>query len=394
MTIDRHVLSRGAALLLAASTCWPVLAQAAAASQAADTPLVEVDMTMVHALTVMAVIQGILIVSLAGIMRTLAGSEGWVKRFTRGGMRGLVLVPLLLFAAHPADAQAYLGDQKGPTLYQSFWWLVIINVLLFLILLVQLGLTRGLMRAVIGEAEPKEAVPVVAGPAWPERVWRRLTRQVPMAKEQDILLHHAYDGIQELDNVLPPWWVWLFYGTIAWSVVYLVGAHVVDAWPDQGTEYKNEMAQAGADIASYMATLRNTVDENTVTATTDPGVLASGRSLFAQNCTPCHGADAAGSENSVGPNLTDAYWLHGGGVNNIFRTIKYGVPEKGMMSWKAQLKPPEIAALASYILSLQGTGPATQKPPQGDPWKPAAASPDSAGTASDSLAAAMAVATR
>jgi cytochrome c oxidase cbb3-type subunit 3 len=211
-----------------------------------------------------------------------------------------------------------------------------------------------------------------------------------VAKEQDILMHHAYDGIQELDNTLPPWWVWLFYGTIGWSLVYLVGTHVIHAWPDQDTEYRNEMTQAGSDIAAYMATLRNTVDENTVTETTDAGVLASGRSIFTQNCTPCHGADAAGSESSVGPNLTDAYWLHGGGVHNIFRTIKYGVPEKGMISWKAQLKPPEIAALANYILSLQGTGPATQKAPQGELWKPAEAVPDSTGLAPDSTSQATA----
>ncbi|MBK7754643.1 MAG: c-type cytochrome, partial [Flavobacteriales bacterium] len=94
------------------------------------------------------------------------------------------------------------------------------------------------------------------------------------------------------------------------------------------------MVQAKADVAAYMATLTNTVDENTVELSTDAGVLASGRAAFTLYCTPCHGADAAGSETSVGPNLTDAHWIHGGGVKNVFATIKYGVPEKGMISWK------------------------------------------------------------
>ncbi|HEY0977119.1 MAG TPA: cbb3-type cytochrome c oxidase N-terminal domain-containing protein, partial [Flavobacteriales bacterium] len=186
-----------------------------------------------------------------------------------------------------------------------------------------------------------------------------------------------YDGIRELDNVLPPWWLWLFYGTIAWGVIYLVNVHVIDIWPQQGMEYNNEMAKAKADVEAYMATLTNTVDENTVTLADDAATLGSGRALFKQFCTPCHGADAAGSETSVGPNLIDAYWLHGGGVKNVFRTIKYGVPEKGMISWKSQLQPAEIRALASYILSLQGSGPPTQKAPQGGLWKEEAISPDS-----------------
>ena len=140
----------------------------------------------------------------------------------------------------------------------------------------------------------------------------------------------------------------------------------------------------GADIAAYMATLTNTVDENTIVYTDDAAVLAAGQGLFNEFCVACHGPDGAGSETSVGPNLTDAYWLHGGGVKNVFKTIKYGVPEKGMISWKSQLQPVEIRSLACYIISLEGKGSPTQKAPQGEMWKEAPS--DSTATPADSTA--------
>jgi len=221
------------------------------------------------------------------------------------------------------------------------------------------------------------------GPTWAERVMQRLTRQVKLEEEKDILMHHEYDGIRELDNVLPPWWLWLFYGTIAWSFVYLVGVHVMDFIPDQKTEYVNELAQAKADVAAFNALQGELVNENTVTVTAEASVVNSGGAIFTQYCTPCHGADASGSETSVGPNLTDAYWVHGGGVKNVFRTIANGVPEKGMISWKTQLKPAEIRALSCYILSLDGKGSATQKPPQGELWKAEAAPADTTAAGAD-----------
>jgi cytochrome c oxidase cbb3-type subunit 3 len=234
------------------------------------------------------------------------------------------------------------------------------------------------------DARPETARKLREAGSWEKRVMKLLTRQVDMEKEEDILMHHEYDGIRELDNVLPPWWVWLFYGTIAWGVIYLFNVHVAEIWPQQNEEYAQEMEQTRADVAAYMATLTNTVDENTVVASLDEGVLAAGKSVFTQLCSPCHGPDGAGFENSVGPNLTDAFWLHGGGAKNIFKTIKYGVPEKGMISWKNQLKPAEIAAVTSYIMSQFGKGGDTRKEAQGELWKEDATNTtDSTATQSD-----------
>ena len=386
MRIDTSIATRAILVMAFAVLCGPLLAQGNAPSGTLSEPLFNVDMSVVYALLALALVQVIFIFSLSGIMRTMSGPSTWTKRGASSGSRMKVLVPLFLFATTTANAQAYEGDGGTVSTYVLFWWLIAVNVVLFVMLLAQVNLLRGLTKVVTGVDEAAETELAPAGPTWDQRLLARLTRQVSAEKEEDILMHHEYDGIRELDNVLPPWWVWLFYGSIIWSVVYLVNVHVINIWPDQKTEYNNEMVQAKADVAAYMATLTNTVDENTVVLSTEAGVLASGRAAFTQYCTPCHGADGAGSETSVGPNLTDAHWIHGGGVKNVFSTIKYGVPEKGMISWKTQLKPAEIAALTSYIISLQGTGSATQKAPQGELWTEGGAPVDTSATAPDSTA--------
>ncbi|MGN6542225.1 MAG: c-type cytochrome, partial [Ginsengibacter sp.] len=115
-------------------------------------------------------------------------------------------------------------------------------------------------------------------------------------------------------------------------------------------------------IKAYMASSANKIDENTVTVLEGADVEA-GKKIFTTTCSPCHGADGGGV---VGPNLTDNYWLHGGTIHDIFRTIKNGVPEKGMKSWKDDFTPKQIAQIASFITTLKGTKPANPKEPQGD----------------------------
>lgn len=366
MCTDRSFAARVLALVLTAGAALPLFAQEAPVVSS-NNPAFQVDNSLNYAMTALAVVQVIFILALTGIMRTMGGKGAWAKRFIQRNSRAAVLLPFLFLFSLQASAQTYKGDGGSISNYHLFWLLAATNALLFVIVLVQIVLLRGLIAATTGIEKKSVELPLNDGPTWVERLTKRLTRQVELEKEEDILMHHEYDGIRELDNVLPPWWVWLFYGSIIWSVFYLAGT-VMGFLPDQKTEYANSMEQAKQDIAAYTAKLGASVDETNVKVSTDPGTLAAGRNIFTQYCTPCHGADAAGSETSVGPNLTDAYWIHGGGVKNIFSTIKYGVQEKGMISWKSQLKPSEMASLASYILSLQGSGPATQKPPQGDPW--------------------------
>lgn len=362
-----NIHKRGIATFISILAVFGVYAQSAPASM--GTPAFEVGAPLIYALVALAVMQVIFIVSLAGIMRTLGGPGGWIKKLVDRRLgRAVALAPLALISIS-ATAQAYTGGDKDLSSYELFWLLVGVNLLLFIILMVQLRLVRSLTTVVTGATEPIATTAAETGPSWLDTVLNKLTRRASVEEEKDLELHHDYDGIRELDNVLPPWWLWLFYGTIIWGVVYVVNVHVIQIWPDSVGEYENEMVQAKADIDAYLATLTTTVDENTVTMTDDAGTLASGRELFTTFCTACHGADASGSETSVGPNLTDAFWLHGGGIKNVFKTIKYGVPEKGMISWKTQLQPAEIRAIACYIKSMAGKGGATQKAPQGEEWK-------------------------
>ncbi len=374
--------------LIAAMALAPLAAATFAQQPAAGAPAAAMaDKTLIHVLVGLAGLQALMIAALSGIMRNLAGPDGWIAKLGRGG-KAVALAPLLLLAA-PAKAQAYIPD-TGPTDSTTFWWLVTVNIFLFLVLFTQLRWLRVLTAAAKPQEELAPEVKKARAKAWWEALHSKLTRQVKLEDEERIVLEHDYDGIKELDNDLPPWWLWLFYVTIAWGVVYIVNVHVIKVWPQQELEYANEMQRAKENVAAYLATQTNLVDETNVTFTDDAGVIAEGRTLYSTYCTACHGADAAGSENSVGPNLTDAYWLHGGGIKNIFRTIKYGVPEKGMIAWKSQLQPAEIRAIASYIITQEGKGGPDQKGPQGELWKEDGAAPAaSGGAASDTLRVSM-----
>jgi cytochrome c oxidase cbb3-type subunit 3 len=188
-----------------------------------------------------------------------------------------------------------------------------------------------------------------------------------IAHEEEIMLDHDYDGIKELDNHLPPWWLGLFYGGIVVAIGYMLVYHVWDWAPLQNEEYVSEMIEAKEEVEAYKVTLAMSIDENNVEFITDESQLAVAKEIYIAKCVACHGVMGEGG---VGPNLTDAYWLHGGDISGIFSTLKYGVPEKGMIAWESQIKPGEMQDLASYILTLQGTNPPNGKEPQGDLVEP------------------------
>ena len=191
-----------------------------------------------------------------------------------------------------------------------------------------------------------------------------LTGAVPVEQEKDIMIEHDFDGIHELDNKVPPWFNVLFYGTILFAAIYLLVFHVFRVKPLMIEEYADEVraAQMKQDELIKSGAL---INENTVVLLKDAESLQNGQTVFTTNCIPCHGAHGEGV---VGPNLTDDYWIHGGGIKNVFHTIKVGVPEKGMISWGPLLNAKKIQEVGSYIISLHGTNPPNGKPPEGQLW--------------------------
>ena len=189
--------------------------------------------------------------------------------------------------------------------------------------------------------------------------------------QDPLLLDHNYDGIQELDNQLPRWWVWLFYITIIYAAVYLVYYHVTRTGDLQTAEYDKEMKAGNALKTAAMGSFESSI--SSLLPSKDGAVVESGRQTYVKFCAPCHRADGGGL---VGPNLTDDYWIHGRTYADSVKVIWDGVPAKGMITWKTVLKPDEIQSVASYLYTLRGAKLATPgKPPENQaPAKPAGAS--------------------
>ncbi len=193
----------------------------------------------------------------------------------------------------------------------------------------------------------------------------RLMGLKPLSEEKNLVMEHEFDGITELNNPTPGWFMVLFYGTMIFAVVYLFNYEILGWGPNQEQEYDTELAEAEEAKVAFLSkpgNAKNAVNESNIVQSTDEAVITAGRGFFQNRCTPCHGENGEGS---VGPNLTDEFWLHGGTVNDIFKTIKYGVPEKGMIAWEKSLSAQQISDLTNYIMSLQGSKPANAKAPEG-----------------------------
>lgn len=197
-------------------------------------------------------------------------------------------------------------------------------------------------------------------------IMQKLTRSKSVEQESDVMLDHDYDGIKELDNVLPPWWVNLFYLTIIFAAVYLLRFHVFGGYT-QDEEFKTEVELAEADMLKNKANSpQEEITFDKVTLLTDAADLAQGKEIFTNSCAACHKADGGGM---VGPNLTDEYWINGGGIKNVFKLISEGSKNNPtMVGWAKTLGTKQVQKVASYVLSLQGTKPAGGKPAEGEKW--------------------------
>ncbi len=290
--------------------------------------------------------------------------------------RGLSTVLLLLISAvtFAQEEPKKAGNQELIN-YLIISLLVLVIVAIIVILVQVLMLLRKISNPQ-NATEPKEDLRGESAPLFSTRWWQRWSGfGVQLQDEQRILIQgHDYDGIHELDNRMPPWLAFLFQGTIVFAVIYLIIYHLTGIGDLPMAELEKETQIVEAKKTAFLEKAAAKINENSVTLLTDAKTIEEGKAIFTANCAACHAADGGGT---VGPNLTDEYWLHGGGIKNVFKTIKYGVPEKGMIAWEKQLNPLKMQQVSSYIVSLKGSKPATPKAPQGEIYKEEVAAADS-----------------
>ena len=281
-------------------------------------------------------------------------------------MTVMAALPGLSFG-QDAGQQSFFELYKLEIILALIVLICVVVVSAMFILLMALKAVLRLKRAEMGIVEEeKELIPAKEGEEqvgfW-RKFWNRMNASVPVSKEHEVATSHEYDGIRELDNKLPPWWLYGFYISIVFAVVYLINYEVLGTGPTQEEEFQTEMIQAEEDLKAYLASLDNLVDESNVTLSIESADLDAGKAIYEQNCSVCHAADGGGG---VGPNFTDKYWLHGGDMPSIFKTIKYGVPSKGMIAWETQLSPKKMQQVASYIYLMEGQPANNPKEPQGE----------------------------
>lgn len=328
------------------------------------------DTSVFWVLACLAILLLLLIWVVAGVTKGLLSDKNiWKNKWNASTKSIATLVGMSLIASSTtAFAQTAEGAGSPPFFSMSddlFLIMIGLNIFLTIVLL---GLLYNLNSLITSLRAAKEEETVVKEAKVTRGFWEgSLSEAVPVEREDEILMDHVYDGIRELDNKLPPWWVYMFYASIIFGVFYMAYYQFMPG-NTQLDEYEAELVQAAAEKEAYLAKAGANVDETTATVLTGAAV-ENGKKTFTSLCIACHGASGGSSPNGVGPNLTDEYWLHGGGIKNIFKVIKYGVPAKGMIAWESQLTPVRIQEVSSYIVSIKGSNPENAKEPQGEVWQ-------------------------
>lgn len=309
------------------------------------------NLTMFYFLVALLVVQvgGILVLgnSLTSIVKIelskRKGSDTAKMIIALAGMFGLMAVGNSSYALTFIEAGA--TTEATPWLLvedNDLYFMIALNVLATSILLYMRRSFMEMLRAIRPEAVKARSL------RRKKTVNKILTDVVPIEEEHTILMHHEYDGIRELDNNLPPWWVWGFYFTIGFAVVYLINYHVIGASDLQYEAYNKDMAKAKKEVEAYLDKMAMNVDENTVTLMTESKDLSAGKTLYDVNCVACHNPNGEGN---IGPNLTDKNWIYGYDIKDVFKTVKNGTA-KGMPEHNSKLNPVQLQQVSSYVLSL------------------------------------------
>ncbi|MFZ9029082.1 MAG: cbb3-type cytochrome c oxidase N-terminal domain-containing protein [Crocinitomicaceae bacterium] len=322
-------------------------------------PDYEANLELFYYLVASITIMLIIIIGMSYSIRTLVNSDFFKEKLqekenNNSGVATaiIVLIGFTLFNFNTSYALEFMqpgeaGEGMPWLLVETsdLYYLVAINLVLLGVIFYMRRLFNEFITMVKDEKQLQseaETVDVM------KRVNTVLTDAVPIEEEHTILLHHEYDGIRELDNNLPPWWVWGFYITIGFAVVYLFNYHVLGISDLQAEEYNKSVKQAEIEVQAYLDKMAMNVDETSATLMTDASDLSAGKALFEKNCTTCHKMDGSGD---IGPNLTDKYWIYGYDVKDIFKTVKYGTPN-GMPLHSDKLNPIQTQQVSSYVLHL------------------------------------------
>ena len=327
-------------------------------------PVLIAFVTLIVILLFAIAVMGGVLKELSGVYREKVLRKGADIKTRAITLLAMILLPLSSIAeeavAETEQVKAGLPEVVAGLPATEFYALSGIVLLELLILGAMLLYMRGILRAISQKPEKiRQAAEIVR-----KRVpfWDRFNQAVELEKEEDIMLDHDYDGIKELDNSLPPWWKYGFYLTILISVVYLWYYHGGGNGPSSHDEYIAEVQRGEEQKAAYLAKSAGNIDETNVTMA-DASGIEEGKTLYQKSCAACHGADGGGT---VGPNLADDYWLHGGSLQDVFKSIKYGWQDKGMKPWKDDFTPKQLANITSFVKSLKGTKPAAPKEQQGE----------------------------
>lgn len=372
---NKRKMKAAALCLIALTASNKLWAAGPPAKSELDNPLAVTLLVVIGALALAIALLGHVLVGVAHIKNQRDKKE-------KAGAVKAVSVIILCFLGTAASAQVDAGAAKevvqttantiSGLSKTSFYALIAVIALEFIIIAWMLWFLKGLLAKEKAMAVISESL-TARESKW-KNWWMKINSFRSLNEEKDIDLGHDYDNIRELDNKLPPWWIYGFYVTIVFAGIYMWRYHVSQTAPLSHEELQIELAKAEEEKAIRLQKAGGGIDENTVNLLTAATDIEAGKKLFTTACASCHRADAGGY---VGPNLTDDYWLHGGGIKDIFKTIKYGIPEKSMPPWKAQFSPTQLAQLASYIKSLKGAKVANPKEPQGDLFKEGPATSDS-----------------
>lgn len=310
-------------------------------------------------LIILMIMMALIIAILASI---LLGVSGLRTKQRKTGM--LPIFILFLAISQPAIAQTAMeapGALAAPEmiggLNQSVFYTMISVLFLEMFIIIALLIN---IRLVINQQpemlQARAAVEKPKGPSW----WDRINKFRPATEEAELDLGHDYDGIRELNNRLPPWWLYGFYVTILFAGIYLWRFHVSHTGPGSAEEYDRSLAKAEIEVQEYLKKKGESVDENSFAWMSNTEDLATGKGIFLKSCATCHKPTGGGD---VGPNLTDDYWIHGNDPKSIFKVVRYGI--NAMPSWQNQYSNKQIAQVISYVKTLHGSNPPGAKVPDG-----------------------------